>query len=87
MVVGVVALASAVAAVFYLVSAPREGSGRRSLGSWKKYVPFQSLKIIIVAWQILTQVRQNREVSLLNKRVGLLRNDRTNATLFRLIRD
>lgn len=70
-VLGVFALTGAVAAIIYLVSSPRKGRGESLVDAWKKYVPFQSVKIVIVAWQILTQVRQGRGV-VPSKRVGLL---------------
>ena len=50
-------LVVAVAVVVYVMSG-KAGAGRRGvIERLGRYVPFQSVKIVIVAWQILTQVR------------------------------
>ena len=41
----------------YLVSAEVGGAGRGIVDRVTRWVPMQSIKIIVVAWQILTQVR------------------------------
>ena len=41
----------------YMVSGKADGSVRGIAGWVVRHVPLQSVKIIIVAWQILTQVR------------------------------
>ena len=56
-VVGVFVLAAAVAFCVYLVSGEVEGALRRIVHRVIKRLPFQSIKIVVVVWQILTQVR------------------------------
>lgn len=53
-VLSVVALAVFVS---YMVSGEWEGASRGIAARIAPYIPLQSLKIILVAWQILTQVR------------------------------
>lgn len=60
MVVSVVAVVSAllcVGAVLYMVSGQAVGRDRGSFRRLFHNIPLQSVKIVIVAWQILTQVR------------------------------
>lgn len=54
------ALSVAVVVVLYVVSGEVGDKGHKVVGRLKRYVPLQSLKIVIVAWQILTQVRAKR---------------------------
>lgn len=56
-VLGVVALFTVVAVVSYVVSGGGVGGGNIVIGRLTQYVPLQSVKIIVVTWQILTQVR------------------------------
>ena len=51
-------VASAVAAAVFshLVPGERAGKGRRVLVRLRRYMPLQSVKIVVVAWQILAQV-------------------------------
>lgn len=59
--VSVAGLSVVVAVLSYLM--PREDVGGR-LGRVERvarYIPLQSMKIIIVSWQILTQVRRSRD--------------------------
>ena len=51
----------------YLVSSRKEGTGRGVIDRITQRIPKQSVKIIIVVWQILTQVRVSDE----HKLVGL----------------
>lgn len=52
----VVALVVAVAVVVYVMSG-KAGAGRGGMvDRVGRYIPLQSVKIVIVAWQILTQV-------------------------------
>ena len=46
-----------VAVVLHLVSGNTDATEQGMVGRWQRVVPLQSIKIIIVAWQILTQVR------------------------------
>ena len=43
--------------VSYVVSGEVGDKGHRFAVQLKRYIPLQSVKIVIVAWQILTQVR------------------------------
>lgn len=52
-----VALLVAVAVVSYLVSGNVGGTRRGILKRVARFIPLQSVKIVVVAWQILTQVR------------------------------
>ena len=56
-VVGVVSLVLGIGIVSYLVSPDTRGSGRGLVDRVSRQIPLHSLKIIIVAWQIVTQVR------------------------------
>lgn len=47
----------AVAVVSYVMSGESGGKGRGLVERVARYVPLQSVKIVIVSWQILTQVR------------------------------
>lgn len=47
-----------VAVVLYLVSGNTDATGQGMVGRLQRVVPLQSIKIIIVAWQILTQVKE-----------------------------
>ena len=53
----VLATVIGLATVSYLVSAEGVGSGRGIMKVIMSRVPTQSVKIVIVVWQILTQVR------------------------------
>lgn len=53
----VVVLSAAVAVASYVISAEGAGKPRGLVERVARYVPLQSLKIVIVSWQILTQVR------------------------------
>ena len=59
--------------VSYVVSGEVGDKGDRIVARLKRYIPLQSLKIVIVAWQILTQVRENGEG--LGSRLGLTSRD------------
>ena len=54
---GAVSLAVGVFVVVYLVSGDSMGSGTGLVDRIAYFIPLQSLKIVIVAWQIVTQVR------------------------------
>ena len=54
----VLATAIGLATVSYLVSAEGIGGGRGIMEAIMRRVPTESVKIIIVVWQILTQVRE-----------------------------
>lgn len=58
-VLGVAALFVAVVVVSYVVSGEVGDKGHRFAVHLKRHIPLQSVKIVIVAWQILTQVRAN----------------------------
>lgn len=49
-----------VAFLYYLVSTEMEGDEQGLLAGLMKRIPLQSFKIIIVTWQILTQVRSEK---------------------------
>lgn len=51
-----VLLAAAVIAT-HTTSDQLEGGGRGRIERLTRYIPLQSIKIVIVAWQIVTQVR------------------------------
>lgn len=53
----VVGLGLLVAVVSYVTSGERNGKGRGIVERVGRYIPLQSVKIIVVAWQIMTQVR------------------------------
>ena len=46
-----------IAVVFHLISGEKEGTGRGIVDGIARYVPLQAVKIVIVAWQIVTQVK------------------------------
>ena len=47
----------AVAVMSYLMSGQGRGKGLGIVERVARYIPLQSVKIVIVAWQILSQVR------------------------------
>lgn len=51
------AVFSVVAVVSYVMSGEGGGRGQGLVERVAKYIPLQSVKIVIVSWQILTQVR------------------------------
>lgn len=53
----VVAVAVVVAAASHVVSGEARAEGEGVVGRFRRHIPLPSLKIVIVAWQILTQVR------------------------------
>ena len=53
----VVIIFVAIGVASYVVSADGEGKRRGLVERVARFIPLQSLKIIIVSWQILTQVR------------------------------
>lgn len=55
-VVGVFSLGAATTLVMYLVSAEMNGARRGSIHRFVKRPAFQSIKIVVVVWQILIQV-------------------------------
>ena len=55
-VVAVLTLAVGLAIILYLVSAEKGDAGRGIVNRMMKRIPMHSVKIIIVMWQILTQV-------------------------------
>ena len=57
LVIMVLLIAFGLAISSYLVSAEVGGAGRGIVDRAMRWVPMQSIKIIVVAWQILTQVR------------------------------
>lgn len=59
-VLGVVALLGAVVMVSYILSGEVAGRGTGIVARLTRFVPLQSVKIVVVAWQILTQVRASR---------------------------
>lgn len=60
-----IALLAMVFLVSYLVSGKLEGTRRGVVNRIRHYIPFQSIKIVIVSWQILTQVRGGWNVKIL----------------------
>ena len=54
----VLATAIGLTTVSYLVSAEGVGGGRGIVKAIMRRVPMQSVKIVIVVWQVLTQVRE-----------------------------
>lgn len=55
-IVGVLAVVALVVLTSHLISGENEGRAGGIVGHLTRYIPHQSLKIVIVAWQILTQV-------------------------------
>ena len=55
-VLGVVALLALAAVVSHVTSGEAGRGGKNLVGRLTQYIPLQSLKIVVVAWQILTQV-------------------------------
>ena len=55
-VLGVVALLGLAAVVSHVTSGEAGRGGKNLVGRLTQYIPLQSLKIVVVAWQILTQV-------------------------------
>lgn len=53
----VVGIFAAVVVVSYVTSGERDGSGQGVVERVARYIPLQSVKIVVVAWQIVTQVR------------------------------
>lgn len=53
---GVVALLVAVAVVSHVMSGKAGRGGKGLVERLTQYIPLQSVKIVIVVWQILTQV-------------------------------
>lgn len=53
----VAALIAAIAVVSYATSGEGNGKGGGLVERVARYIPLQSVKIVLVAWQILTQVR------------------------------
>lgn len=53
---GVVALCVGAAVVSYVVSGEEQGTRRGPVARLLRNIPLQSVKIVIAAWQILTQV-------------------------------
>lgn len=56
-VLSLVALAVAVAVVVYVMSGEARSEETGVIGCLARYIPLQSIKIVVVVWQILTQVR------------------------------
>ena len=52
-----IGLVVGIAVVFHLLSPNVSGSGENFVDRVVRFIPIQSIKIIIVAWQIVTQVR------------------------------
>ncbi len=48
---------AAILVALYVMSGKRTGTRQRLVDRWARLIPLQSLKVIIVSWQILTQVR------------------------------
>ena len=57
-IVGGVSLVAVIAIVLHLTSGETRGLGRGVVNRVARLIPLQSLKIIVVAWQIVTQVRR-----------------------------
>ena len=57
MLLAVVGVVVVVVIILYLISPDMERTGRGVLDRVVHFVPVKSLKIVINAWQILTQVR------------------------------
>lgn len=59
-VVGVFVLGAAITLYMHLVSAEEMDDARRGIiHRFTKRLPLQSIKIVVVVWQILTQVRRS----------------------------
>ena len=57
-------LVAVILAVSYLLSTELErGTKRACVKQLMRYIPVQSIKIVIVAWQIVVQVRQSVRVN------------------------
>lgn len=62
-----VAAVIVVLAIFaHLVSGETEGPGQAIMNRLARDIPLQTVKIVIVAWQILTQVREEAKTKCLN---------------------
>ena len=55
---GVVAFVVCVAILNYMLSGQERSADRGIMARISRFIPFQSLKIIVVVWQILTQVEK-----------------------------
>lgn len=55
-VVAVIAMVACAMFLVYMMSTELDGPSRKFLAVMTKHTPMQTIKIIIVAWQILTQV-------------------------------
>ncbi len=53
----VLVLVTAAGVISYVMSGETEVGGRGVVARLRRYIPLQSVKIIVVAWQILSQVR------------------------------
>ena len=61
-ILSIAALFAAVCVVWYLISGEAGlSAGQGVIGFLTRYIPLQSVKIVIVAWQILTQVSRTYE--------------------------
>ena len=55
-VLGALGTAVGVIVTLHVLSEEKEGTGRGIVDRIKRIIPFHTLKIVVVAWQILTQV-------------------------------
>ncbi len=55
-VLAVLALVAAAGVISYVMAGETGMAGRGVVERLRRYIPLQSVKIIVVAWQILTQV-------------------------------
>ena len=76
-VVAVVALFVVIAVVSYATTGEGNGKGRGLVERVARYIPLQSVKIVIVAWQILTQVRFARTFETASLNFCRARHERT----------
>ena len=53
-------LASVAFLYYYMLSLETEGADRGIVARLRRFIPLQFVKIVIVVWQILTQVRRGR---------------------------
>lgn len=65
-VLGVAILAGFVGFLTYMLSGQEQDTDQGIVARLARYIPLHSLKIVIVVWQILTQVRLHRPVIIID---------------------
>ena len=66
-VLGVAILAGFTAFLTYMLSGQEQDTDRGIVARLARYIPLHTLKIVIVVWQILTQVGLSRPVNIIDR--------------------